>query len=147
MRSTGCFGGSTDSRFRSMETADVDPEGEVASSASTSASSTFSRRSLAAGDSLWRELEDGKSSEEEEEGVEARRGRGGSWSRNESVLSNEYVQGEALTGRTRFASTSTKDLLRLPSAGKGGIIDALNGGLRRGIFIAETVIVLSDQAD
>jgi hypothetical protein len=146
MRSTGCFGGSTDSRFRSMETADVDAEGEVASSASTSASSTFSRRSLAAGDSLWRELEDGKSSEEEE-GVEARRGRGGSWSRNESVLSNEYVQGEDLTGRTRFASTSTKDLLRLPSAGKGGIIDALNGGLRRGIFIAETVIVLSDQAD
>jgi len=129
-----------------METADVDAEGEVASSASTSASSTFSRRSLAAGDSLWRELEDGKSSEEEE-GVEARRGRGGSWSRNESVLSNEYVQGEDLTGRTRFASTSTKDLLRLPSAGKGGIIDALNGGLRRGIFIAETVIVLSDQAD
>lgn len=62
-------------------------------------------------------------------------------------LSNKYVQGEDLTGRTRFASTSTKDLLRLPSAGKGGIIDALNGGLRRGIFIAETVIVLSDQAD
>lgn len=86
MRSTGCFGGSTDSRFRSMETADVDAEGEVASSASTSASSTFSRRSLAAGDSLWRELEDGKSSEEEEEGVDAVRERGGSWSRNESVF-------------------------------------------------------------